>query len=131
MPSLWNSLFIAWLAWCTVASASSVIRVPLAPLLAGPLAAVLAAVLGVWLAWQAWRQSPGVNDPRAWLRPQEWSATSRAGIGVGAVYIVLDTLRLFAGRLTSVFGIYIVVALMVSYVPRVPGTASPAVTPPA
>jgi hypothetical protein len=85
MPPIWDSLLVAWLAWCTVAYGSSLIRAPFATLLASPLAAVLAATLGVWLAWHAWRRLPGVHGPRSWLRPQEWSASSWAGDGAGIV----------------------------------------------
>jgi hypothetical protein len=130
MPSLWNSLFVVWLAWCTVAYGSARIHAPLATRLASPLAAVLAAMLGVWLVWQAWRKLRAVNGPRAWLRPQEWSVSSWAGVGAAGVYIAIDGISVFAGRISSVFGIYIVGALVTLFVSRVTRATPSVVLPP-
>ena len=130
MTRLWDSMYVAWLAWCTVAYASGRIAPSVTAHVATPLAAVLAAVAGVLLGWQAWSQHGTAALQRHWLPPRAWSSSTWAGIVAGVLWLAVQALDVVEGSVRGVFGMYVVLALIIGFVPRMltstAGQAAPA-----
>jgi hypothetical protein len=125
MSQRWQSIFLAWIGWCTVAYGSGVAAPSVAAFVAGPVAAVAAAVVGVWLGWSAWSRHGAVAGQRRWLPPGEWPISNWAFVVAGVLWLVLQGLKVRKGEVGSVFGIYVMLALLAGFAPRAVMTHPP------
>ena len=130
---MWNSAFLAWLAWCVVARGSRLIAPSVADHLASPLAAVIAGAVGVALGWLAWSRRSAEARARPWLRPRAWPTSCWVAIVVGALWLALQAIEVRHGRVSTLFGMYVVCALLAGAVhaavagpPAVAGQQPPA-----